>query len=129
MGLSRRAPAGAGLPEVRAGGMVDDDEAAVGQCPDGMTAVCGYDRDNARPCDLRTPLDCHFHFSFNHFINLIFGMEMLMDRRAGCEIVMGGRHVYRVKIPALPAREAFDNSKFICVHKGHMERQTHSLLP
>jgi hypothetical protein len=107
------------LPEIRTGRMVYNNKAPVSQCSHGVTTVGGHNGNHARLRYRRFSVDGHFQLALNDFVNFFFGMEVLVNRGTGCELVMCERHTGRVEIAPLPPRQSFNHLKFVRIYKGH----------
>src|SRR5690348_1949036 len=104
---------------VGAGGVIHDEDAAVGGGFDGMRGVGRDDSGDSRARDLHDAGDGEFKFAFEDLVDLFLRMEMLVDGSAASEIVMGESHILRMEIAVVPAGKAFDDRERVEVDEGH----------
>src|SRR5580704_9338623 len=107
------------LSEARPSRMIHNDKSPIRQCFDRMTAVRGHNGNNARLRNLTSALDRDFDFSLDDFVDFFLGMEVLVNRRAGYEVIVCKGHARRVEIPPLPPGKPFDDLKFTGIYKRH----------
>ena len=74
-----------GLAELCPRRGVDDDGPSIGQGPDRVRRVAWHDCGHARAGDLREAVDREFEFAFEHLVQLLLRMVMLMNRGAASE--------------------------------------------
>jgi hypothetical protein len=92
------------LPEIWTGRMVHDKQTPIRQRSDGMAAVCGHNGNDAWLCNPGYSVDGYLKLTLNHFVDLFLRMEVFVNRRSGCELVVRERHAARVKIASFPPR-------------------------
>jgi hypothetical protein len=70
---------------------------------DGMAGVRGHDGGQTRPDHLRRAIDGDFQLARDDFVDLLFGVEMLVYGGAALEIVMREGHGSGMKVASVPA--------------------------
>jgi hypothetical protein len=117
--------AGARLSEFRSGRMVHDKDSAIGECLHRVASVARNDRNDARSHDVREPVHLHLELTGNDLVHFLLGMEVLVDRRSRCELVVGESHSRRVEEAAFPAWQALDDLEAGRIQKRHETSLAH----
>src|SRR5215475_12471310 len=99
--------------------MIDDNHAPVGQRLDRMARIGRDDSDNPRPCDLDGAVDRELQFAVDDLVDLLLRMEVLVDRGALVELVVGEGHGLGMEVAAAPTGQALHDRKRVRVDKGH----------
>jgi hypothetical protein len=84
--------------DVGTGGVVHDQDTAVGEGFDGM-----------RRAGREGGGDSKFELAFEDFLDFFLRMEMLLNGSAARELVMGESHILRMEIAVVPAGKTLDD--------------------
>src|SRR5262249_11852503 len=71
--------------------------------------VARNDGHDPRSHDLRDAIHRHLELTGNHLVDFLLRMEVLVDGRPGCELVVGECHGGRMEEAALPTSQPFDD--------------------
>jgi hypothetical protein len=68
------------LAEIPTGRVIYKNQASISKRSDGMPGVRRHNGNHTRPRNLRSSIDRHLQLALDDFVNLFFGMEVLMNR-------------------------------------------------
>src|SRR5258708_6394504 len=108
-----------GLTELWPRRGVDDDGPPIGQRPDRVPRVARHDRGHARSSGLRDAVDRELEFAFEHLVQLLLRMVMLMNRGAASEFVVRDGHVDGMEVSPSPTRQAFGHLQLVDINERH----------
>lgn len=85
-----------------------------------MTSIRGDDSNKAWAYGFADTLDRQFQFAFDHFVDFLLRMAVLVDRCAGAEFIVRKRHVRGMEIAAEPAGQALDDRQAGDIDQRHV---------